>query len=146
MQLQFITFRPVVGFPGYEVGTDGSIWTCLEMQRRSDGTLVGVLGKKWKPLIPWINDKGDGNRLNNNLWNLRWTTHTENMADKKLHGTYVCGENQNGAKLTEETVRAIRRDYRRLVVTQKQLAKRYGIGRRHVGDIVNRICWKDLRD
>lgn len=39
---------------------------------------------------------------------LRWATHTENMADKNIHGTSNHGERNGLAKLTEEKVRQMR--------------------------------------
>lgn len=50
----------------------------------------------------------DGNPSNNRLANLRWGTHQENMADRKMHGR-LAGENHSGVKLTNEKVRRIRR-------------------------------------
>jgi hypothetical protein len=54
----------------------------------------------------------DGNPGNNALSNLCWGTHTENMQDKSLHGTELFGEAKHDARLTEEQVRAIKRDPR----------------------------------
>lgn len=51
---------------------------------------------------------GDGNPKNNRKDNLRWGTRVDNHADKTLHGTSVIGERHPMAKLTEETVRAMR--------------------------------------
>ncbi|MER9912789.1 hypothetical protein NKJ71_19375 [Mesorhizobium sp. M0050] len=39
---------------------------------------------------------------------LRWATHTENMADRNIHGTSNHGERNGLAKLTEEMVRQMR--------------------------------------
>jgi hypothetical protein len=50
----------------------------------------------------------DGDRLNNRLDNLRWDTVQQNHADKKRHGTYLCGEQSPVAKLTPEQVIGIR--------------------------------------
>jgi hypothetical protein len=51
----------------------------------------------------------DGDRLNNNISNLKWGTPTENHADKKLHGRQSFGESHHSSKLTDDKVREIRR-------------------------------------
>jgi hypothetical protein len=48
-----VCYMAVVGFPGYRVGTDGSVWTCW--RRRAFGQGKGtkfVLSDKWKQLKP----------------------------------------------------------------------------------------------
>lgn len=40
---------------------------------------------------------GDGNKRNNQLWNLRWDTHQANMDDAKKHRT---SKPERGAKTT----------------------------------------------
>src|SRR5262245_28162285 len=46
----------------------------------------------------------DGDTANNALGNLRWDTRTENMADKKKHGTATAGMTNAGAKLSDAAV------------------------------------------
>ncbi len=48
-----VEYRPVVGFPGYRVGSDGSFWSCLKQvavkgDRR--GRWVTVIGDQWREL------------------------------------------------------------------------------------------------
>jgi hypothetical protein len=50
----------------------------------------------------------DGVRDNNRIDNLEWSTHLENIRDKRVHGTHQYGESVNGAKLTEADVVSIR--------------------------------------
>ena len=52
---------------------------------------------------------GDGNANNNALSNLRWDTHANNVLDRKRHGTDLYGERAPAAKLTDDTVRQIRK-------------------------------------
>lgn len=54
------------------------------------------------------------------------------------------GENAGGAKLTAEDVRAIRREYARGGVTQRALARRYGVSKGSIWYIVNYGTWKHL--
>lgn len=51
----------------------------------------------------------DGNKDNNLLRNLMYATQKVNIADKKKHGTHLCGERANGAKLTDAKVADARR-------------------------------------
>ena len=53
----------------------------------------------------------DGNASNNRLTNLRYTTRTDNHADKKRHGTQPQGEQSAMAKLIASQVLEIRRRY-----------------------------------
>ncbi len=50
----------------------------------------------------------DGNIRNNSLFNLRWGTPAENMADKIAHGTWVRGSRVGNSRLAEEQVREIK--------------------------------------
>lgn len=47
----------------------------------------------------------DGSRTNNSAANLKWVSHAENVAHKRLHGTHGAGERHPRAKLTEDMVR-----------------------------------------
>jgi HNH endonuclease/NUMOD4 motif len=56
----------------------------------------------------------DGNRLNCSAANLRWATTIENHADKRLHGTLLFGDRHPNAKLSDNEVRAMREEWRKL--------------------------------
>jgi hypothetical protein len=50
-----VEFRHVAGAPGYCVGADGTLWSCLTTVR-SPGRFTGwrtVIGDRWKRLCPW---------------------------------------------------------------------------------------------
>ena len=79
----------------------------------------------------------DGNRQNNRLLNLRWDTRPKNCADKKLHGTYQCGEQIPSSKLTEDDIRAIRADSR----LHRIVAKDYGVTPSNISCIRRRESW-----
>jgi hypothetical protein len=86
----------------------------------------------------------NGARTDNRLSNLEYVTPSENVR----HSVDVLGNQLGGhgeansqAKLTEETVREIRRRWSTGRYTKKQIAHDLGLNRQHVTKIVNRICW-----
>lgn len=85
----------------------------------------------------------DGNQGNNRLDNLAWGTRKENAADKVTHGTRAVGERHGAAKLTEVQVREIRS----LADTMKQkdIARRFGVGKAIVSKIIHRLKWSHVR-
>ena len=50
---------------------------------------------------------GDGDKQNNEAANLRWATHSENMADRIGHGTHLSGERHPCAKITLDVAKEI---------------------------------------
>jgi hypothetical protein len=67
-------------------------------------------------------------------------TQKQNMADKLIHGTHICGEKIWNAKLTGNDIRAIRQDPR----SNREIAKSYGVDRTTVSAIKRRIDWKHI--
>lgn len=89
-----------------------------------------------------VNHK-NGNPSDNRLSNLEYTTPKENsLHAKRILFRGVC-EDHYHARLTNESVRQIRRQ---LAVgrTQKSLAKEYGVSRATIGDIKGERTWKSL--
>ena len=62
---------------------------------------------------------------------LRWSTKSENSADKEIHGTVQRGDRSKASKVTDMQVAAIRQDNRRGNV----IAKDYGISPAQVSRI-----------
>lgn len=91
-----------------------------------------------------VNHK-DGDKLNNNYSNLEWATQGENNQHSINMGLRLQRGSQNHkAKLTEDQVIEIRRNYKPKVVTQASLAKQYGVGQPLIGMIVRGDIWRHL--
>ncbi|CAJ1226638.1 NUMOD4 domain-containing protein [Lactiplantibacillus xiangfangensis] len=91
----------------------------------------------------------DGDKLNNAVSNLEWTTRSENMIHAYQHGLKrpVSGTKNGNAKLTEEQVRAIRSEYIPYSRTHGTVAlgKKYGITNAAVGRVVRGSGYKDVK-
>jgi hypothetical protein len=85
----------------------------------------------------------DGNPLNNNLNNLRWDTHSSNMADRDKHGRTLIGVRNPSARLTEGSVREIRKLYRE-GMQQKDIAPIYGVSKQCVQTVCSRTNWTSV--
>lgn len=86
----------------------------------------------------------NGNPSDNRLSNLRWGTVEENRADSVRHRTNsrpsLRGANHPGAKFTKRRVEAVRRMVES-GATQKEIAKRFGVTRQAVSNIVRGKSW-----
>jgi hypothetical protein len=82
----------------------------------------------------------DGNSHNNALQNLRWDTPSANHLDKIRHGTIARGERNGFAKLSSDDVAAIRLALAS-GIGPTELARRYGLSRKHVQSIKRREVW-----
>ncbi len=74
---------------------------------------------------------------------LRWATPLENSADMVEHGTVPEGERNGNAKLTESDIREIKR--LRGIVTQRELAERFGVGHSNIAQIQRGFSWKHIK-
>lgn len=95
---------------------------------------------------PQVNHK-DSVRDNNKLSNLEWVTNSENQQHsiKKGLSRKQIGEDRPASKLTEDDVRKIRSIYDKGVVSQRKLAKTFGVTQGTIKDIVNMNTWKHVR-
>lgn len=82
----------------------------------------------------------DGNPENSYIDNLRWDTPSNNVADRRHHGTYQLGEKNPNNKLTPEQVLLIREDNRKY----GEIAKDFGISECHVSSIKHRRLWTHI--
>lgn len=74
-----------------------------------------------------------GNKRCVNRAHLRWATKPENEADKKLHGTVMCGRRHHGAKLSEDQVREVLS--LRGSFTTRMLAEMFGMSQSQISRI-----------
>lgn len=168
-------YAAIPGFPDYYVSEKGEVLSWKMGQRRGcqpiilkqsqlgNYTAVTMYNEPNKGirkrvhslvLMAWIGmpKKGqecchnDGNGKNNNLNNLRWDSRKNNHADKKLHGTNICGEQQHIAKLSDDIVKNIRTNYkwRDKECGIKALAKKYNVGLATIREALYGVTWKHL--
>jgi hypothetical protein len=86
----------------------------------------------------------NGVRTDNRACNIRWDTRKNNHADNRLHGTMMCGESHVFARLTSDTIRAIRQEYAQNEIGYRKLGAKHGIDPGRVRDIVKRKTWKSV--
>jgi hypothetical protein len=82
---------------------------------------------------------GNGNLGCVTKGHLVWKTHTENMADKLIHGTHNRGERHGMSKLTENEVREIMslKDKE----TKKHISKMFGVSMSNISAIHRGVSW-----
>ena len=86
----------------------------------------------------------DGDKENNALSNLRYDTRGGNVLDAVRHGTAHMGEAHHASKLTEASIRTIRKMYKRGRVTFKDIAELFGVSPHCIGHVVRRQTWKHV--
>ena len=77
----------------------------------------------------------DGDKNNNALWNLRWASRSDNNLDLARRG-----QQKSGHKLTKHDVREIRSSK----LPDRDLAKMYGVNRRHICSIKRGDVWRHV--
>lgn len=87
----------------------------------------------------------NGDKLDNRASNLAWGTPVQNANDRDAHGSTARGTTNGWARLTDDAVRAIRRDCAN-GESQRTVARRYGTSQRNVGRIVHRQRWTHVED
>ena len=84
----------------------------------------------------------DGDKANNALSNLRYGSHTDNEADKLVHGTRIHGERHADAKMTDETVRRLRRGLGGM--TQSWWARHLGVSEASLSRALSGHTWRHI--
>ncbi|UYV42386.1 HNH endonuclease [Providencia rettgeri] len=87
----------------------------------------------------------DSNPKNNHALNLEWCTQSENMRhcvkSKRHKPSWVRGESQAASKLTEKDVISIRNSHG---VTQRGLAKLYGVSQTVIHNVISGKSWSHI--
>ena len=88
-----------------------------------------------------VNHK-DGNKLNNNVDNLEWSTRKENMLHAKENKlvTYK-GNSAPHKKITDEKAKIIRKLYIKGSFTQMQIGKMFNVHQSVISNVVNNKSW-----
>jgi hypothetical protein len=89
------------------------------------------------------------NGLDNRVENLEMVTAKQNTdhfwKEGKVRPNAQLGEQHYKSKLTEEQVMLIKKEYGQGNISQRALAKEYGVCQATIKDIVLGICWKHLK-
>jgi hypothetical protein len=82
----------------------------------------------------------DGCRTNNHFRNLRWATQSENLLDRRRHGTAPLGVLNPSTHLDELDVKSMRR-MKTLGIPRSVIAAGFGLHQRTVFKILSRASW-----
>ncbi len=86
----------------------------------------------------------NGVRTDSRPGNLEWGTSKQNNMDRNTHGTMPIGERHPHSKFTESDVREIRDLYEKDGLTQKEIAKRFGVTTGATYSITKRLTWRHV--
>lgn len=151
--------KPIPHHPDYSVSDEGRVFGPrgeLKGSLRPDGYRnVNLRGKVRLvhhlvleafdgPRPPgMVGRHGDGNRDNNRLSNLSWSTQADNLSDTVAHGTKVQGSKQGSSKLTESDVLAMVFQCK-AGRTYGEVAKEFKVSRSTVSYIMLGKTWKHV--
>jgi hypothetical protein len=91
--------------------------------------------------LPQVNHI-DGDKLNNHISNLEWTTNQKNRDHAVQNELHAKGEMMGNSKFTEEDIKFIRENYGKL--TYKQLAQMFNTNLPRIWKIIKRQTWKHI--
>lgn len=131
---------------GFKKTTNGYLVLEIRRNGKNKGYLVHRLVAKAfcenpenKPHVAHI----DGNKENNHVSNLRWSTPQENEADKAIHGTVPCGEKHFNARFKNVQIRVVKHCLK-LGVKMKLLARMLNVNYKYIQRIKSGELWKTI--
>lgn len=86
----------------------------------------------------------DGDLTNNRLTNLKWGTPQEDADDKRRHGTHLVGSACHTAKVTEATVRRIKRLHKTGRYSNAELGRMFGLTTSPIWLMLNGRTWRHV--
>ncbi len=163
--------KQIDGFPDYYVTRDGQVWSnkngTLKLRKgtsskkgylylvlRNDGAVKNcqvhrLIAKAFIPNpdnLPEVNHK-DGDKHNNAVTNLEWSTRGDNVRHAFASGLNSAllrrGELNVKSKLTDDDVRYIR-SYSQHWGSKKELSEMFGVSASLISDVVLRRMWKHI--
>jgi hypothetical protein len=160
--------KQITNYPSYEIYSNGRVFSnksnkFLVTSRGTYGyEIITLYGKNKQKtfrvhrlvglaFLPKVKNKSeinhkDGNKLNNDVENLEWTSRSENVKhayDTNLKKGMI--QEKNGrAKLTIKKANKIREDYMSKKYTQTYLAKKYKLSQPLVGRVINNLIWNKI--
>lgn len=162
-------WRPVPGFPDYEVSSFGRIKSYKRGSPKIIKDCAGNQGYRVVNLVESFRKQKtvyihrlvalaflgprpeglvvrhrDGDQNNNRLSNLIYGTQQENKEDQIAHGTHARGEKIGLAKLSYEAAEEIRRLYASGSYSLSQLGRLYGVAHSTIYSIVQGKTWNPL--
>lgn len=162
--------KEILGYPNYFVDEHGDVYSkakgFLKKMKTFDSygyRLIQIGGKKnyWtvkvhilvciafhgpKPKNKTMVAHYNGIRHDNRPENLRWATNSENMLDRRRHGThlYAVGTKNSNCRLTEYDALLIRRLKSEYFISDKDLSKWFEMSVSSLNNIVKRRSWKHI--
>lgn len=165
-------WKPVKGFEGlYDISDQGCVRNTrnrylLKLQNSGNGYFKVQLCKKGKVYRVWVHrlvaeafvpnpqqfpvvDHIDCNKRNNLASNLEWVTQKENSRRAYSKGLVpnfqrFYGEQHPNHVLNEKQVSEIKAAYQTGLISQRQLARMYGVSQTTIKMIVNNQTWKEV--
>jgi len=155
-------WRPVPGFSGYEVSSEGrvrsfrvprylstenraghrSVWLMKDGRPRRIAVHRLVLLSFDGPPPPGCEAcHNDGDPANNRLENLRWDSHRNNMRDKRRHGTQPRGQRHH-ARMARGKAKRVK-ELLASGATQSAVARSCGVSQSIVSQIKHGKHWTD---
>lgn len=139
-------------------GSENECWLWTGVITKDGYGKVKILGKDWPAhRVSWILHNGG---IPDGLWvlhrcdipgcvnpaHLFLGTNSDNINDAIKKGRYfpAYGSAHTNAKLTEAKVRQARMLYRTGNFSHNDLAEKYGVTRRVIGNAINRVSWKQV--